>query len=158
MFLQTNNFMPLQSSLTHKHTSNNLPFDSEKENRKVVQTKRQPQLQHPYSESEPHSHHQRPNIMAPMSEYTHNHSATANAPGPTYDYSSMFSGIMTKDGNNSLKNFDSCHHSCKEKFKRSFCKECGIFIPKVRIFRRKGLIFMDRVEHKCIEKIVIKAN
>jgi len=122
--------MPLQSSLTHKHTSNNLPFDSEKENRKVVQTKRQPQLQHPYSESEPHSHHQRTNTMAPMSEYTHNHSATANAPGPTYDYSSMFSGIMTKDGNNSLKNFDSCHHSCKEKFKRSFCKECGIFIPK----------------------------
>lgn len=130
MFLQSNNFLSLQSSFPQKSTSTTLAFDSEKENRNVVQIKRQPQ--HPYSESEAHhSHHLRPKTAAPMTEHSQIHSAAANPTGPVYDYSSMFSGIMKKEGNNIEKNLDSCHHSCKEKFKRSYCKECGIFIPKV---------------------------
>ncbi len=129
MFLQTKSFHSLQPSFHHKQTSSNLGFESDKENRPIsqIQIRRQPYSEQP----EVHAHHQRNKTMMTNGEY--NQSAMP-AVKPTYDYSSMFSGIMAKETNNNIqnKNSDICRHSCKEKFKRSYCKECGIFIPKVQ--------------------------
>ena len=120
-----------QPSSFNKPLTSYLKQDSDKENRNPFDLKKQYHHQHRHSESDPHFAQQviKPKTARPLGEI---YRTSCNEPTQTYDYASMFSGMVAQKSAISIKTPENtCMHTSIKRSKKAFCGDCGLFLPKV---------------------------
>lgn len=128
MFAPTQTYIPIQTSYINRpvclYPSNN----TNKENHNPF-TLQKPQ-NHVQSEPDHNSHHFRPRNAQPLME---TRPATADTQTNNYDYAAMFSGMLNNKNIIPKENSSYCRHNCIKRHQRAYCKDCGLFFPKVSL-------------------------
>ena len=127
MFSSTKIFAPLHPTYLNRPASNFAYSGSDKENRNLFSSKTQ---QHSQYDTSSQSNHLKARVFNPLVEIRPSSSVNS---AQAYDYTSTFSMTISNQNTISKENGQGCHHSSITKNKRTYCKDCGIFFPKVTI-------------------------